>query len=67
MKKVQDFSTGVMSHVRNYYNNSLWSSPADGKKEEGVPGLPLEEGVPAPGLPRNAIDPSDPPFNAEST
>ena len=63
MKKVQNFSTGVLSHVKSYYNNNLWaSSPAaDGGKKEGLePSAPAEAVV---------VDPvtGAPPLNGEST
>jgi hypothetical protein len=64
-KKLSDFSNGLLAHVKNYYNASLWSpgpglSSPSGTRGEGPPpgGVPQGEEPPPGSVPLGEGPPS---------
>ena len=40
-KRLLDFSSGVVSHVKSYYNTSLWQTTSSGAKISSIPQSPI--------------------------
>ena len=52
VKKVQNFSTGIINHVKNYYNSSLWQTLTPQAEKRELPAHPpSEDDTPVPATP----------------
>lgn len=72
VKKVQNFSTGLITHVKNYYNSSLWPSLTPQAEKKNLPAnSPSGDSTPIPATPILSPPvlvppPADPPASEKS-
>ncbi|XP_023345556.1 myc box-dependent-interacting protein 1 isoform X2 [Eurytemora carolleeae] len=72
IKKVQNFSTGIINHVKNYYNSSLWPSLTPQAEKKSLPAHSSSgDSTPIPATPIlsppvSELPPADPPSSEKS-
>ena len=60
MKRLREFSSGVLNHVKSFYNPTLWSSNSRGTSGEMSPDAPLSP-------PAVLVDPKEEPTEMSVT